>query len=253
VNRQTVIVVGVVLFLLLAVICLLTHAKKIENKLTAQSTETLKTAGIEGAIVSFDGRNAILNGTVASKEVLDKADGLIREVNGVRSVSNGLSVTVPLEKTVDKTVDTVVEKPAEPKVELSVDKTVETVVEKLAEPEVDLSGLLSGLIVKFATNSAHPVPEADNVLSQVVKLLTENTSQDIEIVGHADSRGLLKHNSKLSLRRALSVKHYLINHGVNAEKLRVKGYGETKPLADNSTRAGMGNNRRVEFIVVKED
>jgi len=246
VNRQTVIVVGVVLFLLLAVICLLTHAKKIENKLTAQSTETLKTAGIEGVTVSFDGRNAILNGTVASKEVLDKADGLIREVNG-------LSVTVPLEKTVDKTVETVVEKSTEPKVELSGDKTLETVVEKPAEPEVDLSGLLSGLIVKFATNSAHPVPEADNVLSQVVKLLTENTSQDIEIVGHADSRGLLKHNSKLSLRRALSVKHYLINHGVNAEKLRVKGYGETKPLADNSTRAGMGNNRRVEFIVVKED
>lgn len=232
-NRQTVIIVGVVLFLLLAVICLLTHAKEIENKLTAQSTETLKTAGIEGVTVSFDGRDAILNGTVASNEVLEKADALIREVNGVRSVSNGLSVTVPVEKPVDKPVEPVDEKPAEPK--------------------VDLSRLLSGLIVEFATNSIEPVSEAGKVLSQASTLLKENTLQDIEIVGHSDSRGLLKYNRKLSLRRAVFVKYYLINHGVNAERLRVKAYGETKPVADNSTPAGMGKNRRVEFIVVKED
>ena len=231
-NRKTVIILGVILFLTLSILCLLTHARKIENRLTALCTEALNAAGIEGASVSFDGRTAILAGTVASQEMLDKAKALIESINGVRSVSNGLTVATPLEEIGDQK---------------------ETADEKSEEVKIDLSSLVAGLNVRFATNRSEPLEGSGHVLGQVTALLKEHTQPRVEIAGHADSRGTLKHNQGLSLRRAQSVRNLLIQQGVSAEKLSAKGYGETKPIADNSTTEGMEKNRRVEFMVIKED
>ena len=68
-----------------------------------------------------------------------------------------------------------------------------------------------------------------------------------ELDGYASSEGTAAHNMKLSKDRANSVKTYLVNSGVDAKKLKVKGYGETHPIADNSTEEGRVLNRRVEF------
>jgi len=233
VKRRFVIVAGLVLFLLLAVICLLTHVKKIENKLTSLATKKIEAAGIDGAAVSFDGRNAILNGDVASGDIADSAAALVGEINGVRSVDNGLSITAPVEAPADTTEDMPVETPA--------------------EPQISLAEQLSGLYVKFASKSSEPGSGSMDVLDRIVELLQENTQAKIEIAGHADSRGTQKFNQQLSLRRASAVKNHLINRGVNADRLFIKGYGETKPVADNSTPGGMEKNRRVEFIVARED
>jgi len=233
VKRRFVIVTGVVLFLLLAVICLLIHVKKIETKLTELATEKIGAAGIGGAAVSFDGRNAILNGAVASEDVSGKAAAMVGEINGVRSVDNGLTVTAPVEVTEDTTEDKPDERPA--------------------EPQISLAEQLSGLYVNFASKSSEPGSGSMDVLNRVAGLLQENAGAKIEIAGHADSRGTLKFNQQLSLRRANAVKDRLINRGVNADRLFIKGYGETKPVADNSTPAGMEKNRRVEFIIARED
>ncbi|PTQ99283.1 OOP family OmpA-OmpF porin [Mucilaginibacter yixingensis] len=65
--------------------------------------------------------------------------------------------------------------------------------------------------------------------------------------GFASSEGTAAHNMQLSKDRANSVKTYLVNSGVDAKRVKVKGYGETKPIADNSTEEGRVLNRRVEF------
>ncbi|MFD2148352.1 OmpA family protein [Mucilaginibacter antarcticus] len=69
----------------------------------------------------------------------------------------------------------------------------------------------------------------------------------VEIGGYASSEGTAAHNLSLSKDRANSVKTYLVNSGVDAKNLKTKGYGETNPLADNSTEEGRVMNRRVSF------
>ena len=69
----------------------------------------------------------------------------------------------------------------------------------------------------------------------------------IELDGYASSEGTAAHNLRLSKDRANSVKTYLVNSGVDSKRIKVKGYGETHPIADNSTEDGRVLNRRVEF------
>jgi OmpA-OmpF porin, OOP family len=74
-----------------------------------------------------------------------------------------------------------------------------------------------------------------------------NASKKYELDGFASSEGTAAHNLKLSRDRANSVKTYLVNSGVDSKRLKVKAYGETHPIADNSTEEGRIANRRVEF------
>lgn len=73
------------------------------------------------------------------------------------------------------------------------------------------------------------------------------TGASVEVDGYASSEGTAAHNLSLSKDRANSVKTYLVNSGVDAKKVKVKGYGETNPIADNSTEEGRVLNRRVQF------
>ena len=77
--------------------------------------------------------------------------------------------------------------------------------------------------------------------------LRTNSGKMVELDGFASSEGTAAHNMRLSKDRANSVKTYLVNSGVDAKRLKVKAYGETHPIADNSTEEGRVANRRVEF------
>ncbi len=73
----------------------------------------------------------------------------------------------------------------------------------------------------------------------------------IVIAGHTDNRGRSEYNRALSERRSQAVRHYLVaKHGIAAERLIVKAYGEDKPLTSNDTENDRAMNRRVEFIRV---
>jgi len=72
-------------------------------------------------------------------------------------------------------------------------------------------------------------------------------SGTVTLAGYASSEGTAAHNMRLSRDRANSVKTYLVNSGVDAKRLKIKAYGETHPIADNSTEEGRIKNRRVEF------
>ncbi|SEO24271.1 OmpA family protein [Mucilaginibacter sp. OK283] len=73
------------------------------------------------------------------------------------------------------------------------------------------------------------------------------SGKGVEVDGFASSEGTAAHNMSLSKDRANSVKTYLVNSGVDAKKVKIKGYGETMPIADNSTEEGRVLNRRVQF------
>ena len=73
------------------------------------------------------------------------------------------------------------------------------------------------------------------------------SGKTVELSGYASSEGTAAHNMRLSKDRANSVKTYLVNSGVEARRIKVKGMGETNPIADNSTEEGRVMNRRVEF------
>ncbi|MDR3653739.1 MAG: thrombospondin type 3 repeat-containing protein [Paludibacter sp.] len=88
-----------------------------------------------------------------------------------------------------------------------------------------------------------------SILNQVVKVLKENPSYNVEINGHTDSQGVAAKNLDLSQRRAEAVKAYLTKNGIDASRLTAKGFGQTMPIADNGTAAGRAKNRRVEFKV----
>jgi len=77
--------------------------------------------------------------------------------------------------------------------------------------------------------------------------LRASADKKIELDGYASSEGTAAHNMRLSKDRANSVKTYLVNSGVDAKRVKVKAFGETNPIADNSTEEGRVANRRVEF------
>jgi OOP family OmpA-OmpF porin len=72
---------------------------------------------------------------------------------------------------------------------------------------------------------------------------------DINVVGHTDSIGTEEYNQALSLRRATAVKDYMVSEGIDPGIIDVSGMGESDPVADNSTKAGRAQNRRVEISV----
>lgn len=87
-------------------------------------------------------------------------------------------------------------------------------------------------------------------LNRVVEFLTNNPNMTIEVAGHTDNVGADEYNLRLSDDRANSVRTYLISKGIVQSRIKAKGYGETKPIADNETDEGRQLNRRVEFTIL---
>ena len=72
----------------------------------------------------------------------------------------------------------------------------------------------------------------------------------IEIGGHTDGKGSEAYNQRLSENRAKAVVDYLVSKGVDAKRLKYKGYGKTMPVDTNDTEEGRAKNRRVEFKIL---
>jgi OOP family OmpA-OmpF porin len=102
--------------------------------------------------------------------------------------------------------------------------------------------------VHFDNDMATLRADATAELDKTVAELKEWGDVKVEIAGHTDSNGTDEHNMTLSNHRAEAVRKYLVDHGIAADRLTVKGYGEANPVADNETEAGRAQNRRVELV-----
>lgn len=103
----------------------------------------------------------------------------------------------------------------------------------------------------FATNSYELLDSSLPELETLLELLNNNPSIRIEISGHTDSQGKAEYNQTLSKNRAQSVRNYLIEKGINPDRITSQGYGQTQPIADNNTEEGRKQNRRTEFKIIK--
>ncbi len=93
--------------------------------------------------------------------------------------------------------------------------------------------------------------DASEELKKIIKYLKENKAQVITVSGHTDDAGTEEYNLNLSKKRTMAVVSYLTSKGIQKKRITYNSYGETKPLADNSTTEGKVKNRRVEIFISK--
>jgi len=104
--------------------------------------------------------------------------------------------------------------------------------------------------VFFETDSYELKNSSFLELDRLVKLLQDYPTLKVEISGHTDNTGSKEHNQRLSTNRAKAVYDYLLSMKIPVKQLTYKGYGDTKPIADNTTETGRAANRRTEFTVL---
>jgi len=126
-----------------------------------------------------------------------------------------------------------------------------TAAGKLAEGKFLYSMVLSDDSVKFPVDSSKLSPEAQQRLNDFVdKLKNDNRNVYLEIQGHTDATGPATANQKLGEARADAVRLFMNQHGVPLNRMATISYGKADPVADNKTRAGRAQNRRVVLIVM---
>jgi outer membrane protein OmpA-like peptidoglycan-associated protein len=142
-------------------------------------------------------------------------------------------------------------------VEVRRDNAIELSVKK--KPKNTLVAVQSKEIIikqqiQFAVDSAVILPASTGLLTEIADVLHKNPRiRRVEVQGHTDGTGNAAHNQRLSEERAASVVAWLTAHGIAADRLVPKGYGDTKPLFPNVTELNRQRNRRVQFIILEQD
>jgi OOP family OmpA-OmpF porin len=118
--------------------------------------------------------------------------------------------------------------------------------------EVEAERIVIHQQVQFETGTSALRAESAQVLSQVAQVLAAHPEiTRVEVQGHTDEVGTRAFNQRLAAGRAQAVVHWLVQHGVAAERLVARGYGSDVPLATNATEQGRRANRRVEFKIIE--
>lgn len=103
--------------------------------------------------------------------------------------------------------------------------------------------------IYYNTNSADLMEESKDVLMAFAEYLKERPNINVEIQGHTDNVGNASANQALSANRAFTVKALIESYGVDGKRVTAKGFGSSKPIADNNSETGRAKNRRTEFLI----
>ncbi len=125
---------------------------------------------------------------------------------------------------------------SEPPVELAVEEQPEAIPELMEQRDVH-----------FGFNSAGLSNEAKQALDSIVQYMTDNPEVKVVVRGHTDSTGPVAYNLKLGMKRAQSVKDFLVAKGIDGGRLSLESKGESEPISTNFTAEGRKLNRRVEI------
>ena len=122
------------------------------------------------------------------------------------------------------------------------------------EPTVEVINELNeySRTILFDLNKATLRDESEETLQAIADIMEEYPTTDFHIEGHTDSTGAESYNQKLSQERAEAVMNYLVEAGISQDRISATGYGESQPIATNSTREGRQQNRRVEISLEGE-
>jgi outer membrane protein OmpA-like peptidoglycan-associated protein len=210
---------------------------RIEHDLQARTRVALAAAGVDAA-VRFSGRDATVSGTLPASGQVDLAVSVVRQVWGVRRVSSRLTVA-------PRPVGT---------------------AGNLAPAPTPLAGAGTGFggtgtvpgpapvlvwpqgSIGFPSGGADLSGAGQAYLDSVAVYLRQTPTVDVVIGGHSDNVGSPDQNRVLSQQRADVVAGYLAAHGVGTGRLATESYGDTRPVASNSTPVGRAVNRRVELV-----
>jgi len=124
-----------------------------------------------------------------------------------------------------------------------------------ADKPVDADGCtIESVVLKnvnFESNSSELTSGSSESLDKAVDAMNKYPGLRIEIQAHTDNMGDAAYNQSLSEQRAESVRNYMVDKGIAADRMQAKGYGESQPIADNDTREGRAKNRRVELKIIE--
>jgi outer membrane protein OmpA-like peptidoglycan-associated protein len=133
------------------------------------------------------------------------------------------------------------------------DKRAEEITRQMPDAQVERVGegikVSLGSDILFDVDSYTLKPATEKQLTDFSKTLNKEEDTDVLVEGHADATGSEEHNLKLSKQRADAVASFLEARGVKTSRVDEKGYGESQPVADNSTEAGRQKNRRVDIAI----
>ncbi len=139
------------------------------------------------------------------------------------------------------------------------DKQAEEIAREIPNAEVIHQEGEQGIVVNFNSKVLFGTDKSDlndkskATIDDLAQILNKYPDTDLTIQGHTDSTGPEEYNQTLSEKRAASVANYLKMNGVNTERLTAVGFGETLPVADNTTAEGRSENRRVSFVIVPNE
>jgi outer membrane protein OmpA-like peptidoglycan-associated protein len=121
---------------------------------------------------------------------------------------------------------------------------------KLIQVTKDARGIILSMSdILFDVNKATLKADLKTSLAKVAGILSVYQQFNVSIEGNTDNTGSAEHNMKLSQQRADNVKSFLVEQGIDAERLTAKGLGMTMPIADNKTKEGRQKNRRVDLVI----
>ncbi len=104
------------------------------------------------------------------------------------------------------------------------------------------------LLFQYGKSALRSSDEAS--LDEIVGIMNAYPFSKFSIEGHSDNSSSNSHNMRLSLSRAKAVKNYLVSQGIDPDRVSAQGFGEGRPIADNSTKEGRTKNRRVEIVLM---
>jgi outer membrane protein OmpA-like peptidoglycan-associated protein len=239
-SRRGIALGGILAILVALILTPLWEAPRIERGLTVRSQQLLAEHGIAGVRLRFDGRDAILAGPGVSNRVVALVAGQpgVRRVRADHTSQRTVAILVPGLGASSPAVPTSITgrgSEAQP-------------ASQVAQQIVELLGP-DGL--RFEPDSADLAADRRAALDQIAILLVANPTVRLQVSGYTDVPPSSGPSAiELSQRRAAAVAGYLIARGVAATVLTVAGYGDARPVADNSTAAGRAANRRVEITVL---
>jgi OOP family OmpA-OmpF porin len=105
--------------------------------------------------------------------------------------------------------------------------------------------------VNFDFDKSAIRPDARAILDEDVSILQKHPGVHVLCIGYTDSKGTIPYNQRLSMRRAVAVRNYLVSKGIPATATTVEGRGESQPVATNATDDGRAENRRVELRALR--
>jgi OOP family OmpA-OmpF porin len=203
--------------IILMLLCLWVHGRRIPPDITGRVSASLAAKGWDASkILAVEGRDVILRGEI--DEPADRAQMVqtAQSVRGVRTVTDRLVAKTSAKELLEK-----------------------------AKTDLALR------TIRFRLGSADLTEAGKRVLDDLATRLQQAPKLKLEVGAHTDSIGTPSYNLDLSNRRADAVVQYLVSKGIATDRLIPRGYGASRPVADNATDEGRAKNRRIEFHLIE--